>query len=79
MIQYGHTALSGDGEWSGCYATHIILRRNSTILPLPDSIPDTVAAPINCALATAVNAVQSVSKDKVQGKSALVQVRWKIR
>ena len=42
---------------SGCYSTHIVLRRGSAVVRLPEGLPFAIAAPINCALATAVAAV----------------------
>lgn len=37
---------------SGTYATHIVLPAGTAFATLPASLPDAVAAPVNCALAT---------------------------
>lgn len=44
----------------GCYATHVILRRNTCIVEIPTHISDEVASTINCAMATAVHSVEAV-------------------
>lgn len=58
LFKYGHASLSDGTGLNGCYASHILLRRGTTIVPLPDTLPDEVAAPANCALATMVNATE---------------------
>ena len=45
---------------NGCYASHIVLRPGTHILPVPDGLPDSVVAPANCALATIVNALETL-------------------
>jgi putative phosphonate catabolism associated alcohol dehydrogenase len=60
LFKYGHASLSDGTGLNGCYATHIVLRSGTYILPVPESLPDAVAAPANCALATIVNALDSL-------------------
>lgn len=50
-----------EGLW-GTYATHILLRPGTPIVPLPDALSDAVAAPANCALATVVASWQAASR-----------------
>ncbi len=72
---------SGTG-WNGCYATHIVVRKGTHVVKVPENIPNNLAAPINCALGTMVNALSSlVNFDNLkenwaenQRKSVLVQV-----
>jgi D-arabinose 1-dehydrogenase-like Zn-dependent alcohol dehydrogenase len=71
-IQYGHAKLSDGSGYNGCYATHIILRRGTHVVKLPDSISDRCAAPINCSLATAMCAMEYVPK--INNGRAFVQV-----
>lgn len=57
LFKYGHAALDDGTGLNGCYASHIILRAGTHVVPVPDTVPDAVAAPANCALATMVHAV----------------------
>jgi putative phosphonate catabolism associated alcohol dehydrogenase len=60
LFKYGHAALADGTGLNGCYASHILLRPGTTVLPVPESLPDSVAAPANCALATIVNALETL-------------------
>jgi putative phosphonate catabolism associated alcohol dehydrogenase len=57
LFKYGHAALSNGTGLNGCYASHVVLRAGTHVVVLPDEVPDAVAAPANCALATMVHAV----------------------
>ncbi|MGV0836191.1 zinc-binding dehydrogenase [Mycolicibacterium thermoresistibile] len=48
----GHEHFHGDWPLSGAYAEHIVLPAGSTIVRVPDEVPDAVAAPAACATAT---------------------------
>lgn len=54
LFKYGHAPLTDGSGLNGCYSTHILLRAGTTVVPLPDSITDSMAAPANCALATMI-------------------------
>lgn len=56
LFKYGHASLQDGTGLNGCYASHILLRAGTHIVPLPDEMSDEVAVPANCALATVVNA-----------------------
>jgi putative phosphonate catabolism associated alcohol dehydrogenase len=60
LFKYGHAASSDGSGLNGCYASHIVLREGTSIMAVPDNIPDHVAAPANCALATIVNALETL-------------------
>lgn len=60
LFKYGHAALSDGSGLNGCYASHIVLRPGTQILPVPEVLSDAVAAPANCALATIVNALETL-------------------
>ena len=45
---------------NGCYASHIVLRAGTEILAVPETLPDSVATPANCAMATIVNALETL-------------------
>lgn len=59
LFKYGHAALADGSGLNGCYASHIVLRAGTSVLAVPDSLPDALVAPANCALATIVNALES--------------------
>ena len=58
LFKYGHAAFSDGSGLNGCYASHIVLRPGTQIMPLPSTLPDAIAAPANCALATIVNGLE---------------------
>ncbi|MBN2307795.1 MAG: zinc-binding dehydrogenase [Candidatus Hydrogenedentes bacterium] len=60
LFKYGHAAVTNGSGLNGCYAGHILLRAGTHIVPVPDNVSDPMAAPINCALATMVNALSYV-------------------
>lgn len=70
LFKYGHAALSDGSGLNGCYASHIVLRPGTQIMAVPESLPDAIAAPANCALATIVNALEMLPNPC---DSALVQ------
>lgn len=70
LFKYGHAGLSDGSGLNGCYATHIILRPGTTVMRVPAALPDALAAPANCALATIVNALTPLPAGC---ESALVQ------
>ncbi len=60
LFKYGHAPLSDGCGLNGCYASHIVLRRGTHIVSVPDALEDRIAAPINCALATVINAIATI-------------------
>ena len=62
LFKYGHATTSDGCGLNGCYATHILLRAGTTIIPVPDSLSDELVAPANCALATMVGATEWLPK-----------------
>ena len=67
----------GDG-FNGCFASHIVLRPGTAVFPIPAGVSDQAAAPINCALATMVNAVNAIPKPKEGEGEAVVQVMFRL-
>ncbi|MBX3739517.1 MAG: zinc-binding dehydrogenase [Akkermansiaceae bacterium] len=57
LFKYGHAPMDDGTGLNGCYASHILLRPGTTILPVPDTLADGLVAPANCALATIANAL----------------------
>ena len=60
LFKYGHAALNDGSGLNGCYASHIVLRPGTFVLPVPDGLKDALVAPANCALATIVNALEAL-------------------
>ena len=62
LFKYGHAEITNGCGLNGCYATHILLRPGTTVIPVPDELPDAMVAPANCALATMVGATEFLPK-----------------
>lgn len=60
MFKYGHAQGVGENVLTGGFATHIKLRKGTTIYHIPDSINDVEVVPINCALATVINGLHAI-------------------
>ena len=71
MRKYGHRPLTDDDPLSGGLATHCILGPRSALFRIPDSIPDSVACPANCATATAAAACRTAGP--LEGRHVLIQ------
>ncbi|MGE2726383.1 zinc-binding dehydrogenase [Mycolicibacterium pulveris] len=56
----GHEPFDGDWALSGSYAEHILLPAGTTVVPVPETLPDTVASPAACATATVMAALECV-------------------
>jgi putative phosphonate catabolism associated alcohol dehydrogenase len=70
LFKYGHASMEGPGAFSGCYSTHIVLRAGTTLCEVPPDVTDAMAAPANCALATAIAVEEGLPG---QGRHAVVQ------
>lgn len=70
LFKYGHATTADGHGLNGTYATHVILRRGTRIVPLPDALSDQIAVPANCALATVANILSHVPE---RSSSVLVQ------
>lgn len=70
LFKYGHAPIEDGSGLNGCYASHILLRAGTHIVPVPDALADAILAPANCALATMINAVTLLP---IPCRSALVQ------
>ena len=70
VFKYGHALLADGTGLNGYYATHIMLRPGTGTVKVPDTIPDSIAATANCALATIINAVSRIPES---AKAVLIQ------
>ncbi|MEV7632219.1 alcohol dehydrogenase catalytic domain-containing protein [Microbacterium sp. NPDC089318] len=55
--EYGHERIAPHRELTGGFASHLQLRRGTTIVRVPEALPAAVLAPASCATATACAAV----------------------
>lgn len=62
LFKYGHASVNNGTGLNGCYSSHIVIRSGTNLVKIPKNVPDAVAAPANCALATMVNAISRLSK-----------------
>jgi len=60
LIKYGHSALDSPHGLSGGLADYVQVFAGTAIVPLPDTLTDTAAAPASCAVATAAAIVRTV-------------------
>jgi len=60
LFKYGHASLDNGSGLNGCYASHIVLRKGTHLVKIPEAVSNAVAAPANCALATMVNVISNV-------------------
>ena len=78
IFKYGHAPWPREAEpthravaegLSGCFATHILLRRNTVIVPLHDAlaegVPDGALASANCAASTGIAAWRAAQRHLV--------------
>lgn len=70
VLKTGHEPLDGPWPLSGTYATHMIIRRNQAVVPVPGSVADGPAATAACAGATVMAALEAAGG--VGGRAVLV-------
>jgi len=70
LFKYGHARSEEANTLSGGFATHILLRQGTTIYHIPDAITAEEAVPINCALATVLNGLETIGTHL--GKTAVI-------
>lgn len=66
----GHESARSTWVLSGSYARHIVLPRGTAVAHVPDTMPDTVAAPAACATATVMAALEAAGA--LDGKRVLI-------
>lgn len=63
MREYGADRLRRGWELGGGFATHVLVRSGTLIVPVPEIVPAAVLAPASCATAFATAAVERISRD----------------
>ncbi|MFB7719205.1 zinc-binding dehydrogenase [Nocardia sp. NPDC056100] len=66
----GHEAMHPDWELSGSYAQHIVLPAGTTVVQVPNGMPDQVAAPAACATATVMATLEAAGE--LAGRRVLI-------
>ena len=70
LFKYGHQKITNSSTLHGGLASHILLRKNTPIIKVSESIPLKVTAIINCAVATVAGAIRIAGA--LEGKRVLV-------
>eukprot|EP00930_Biecheleria_cincta_P046989 TRINITY_DN32500_c0_g1_i1.p1 TRINITY_DN32500_c0_g1~~TRINITY_DN32500_c0_g1_i1.p1 ORF type:complete len:401 (+),score=50.14 TRINITY_DN32500_c0_g1_i1:72-1274(+) len=74
LMKYGHTRIDDHTGLNGTYATHILVRRGTHVVKLPEGLSSRVCAPANCALATVANCLDMGRLPRYgSNRSAVVQ------
>lgn len=73
FLQYGHGEVSKGSGLDGCYASHIVIKEGTVAIKIPDHVTDKMAAPLNCAMGTVMNALSNLPPLD-QSAKVLVQV-----
>ena len=71
LFKYGHEKIVAEHPLSGGLADYCHLAAGTAIFRVPDSLPDTIACPANCATATVAAAMRVGGG--CEGKSVLIQ------
>ncbi|XP_033120604.1 L-threonine 3-dehydrogenase-like [Anneissia japonica] len=72
-FMYGQGTLSSHQGFSGCFASHVIVKRGTKLVKLPDNVSDKMAAPLNCAIATMAHATSMLPTEDAKNKTVLIQ------
>jgi alcohol dehydrogenase len=70
QVKYGHEPLRPGLELTGGLAGHCLLVPGTTVLRVPDDLPDATACPANCATATVAAALEAAGP--IDGRRVLV-------
>jgi len=71
LRKYGHMCCQQWPHLTGGLAEYIYLMPGTGVFRVPESLPDEIATPANCALATAVNAIETIGLQA--GENVLIQ------
>lgn len=70
LFKYGHQKLTDANYLSGGLASHCHLAKGTTLFKVPESLPDLIASPANCATATVMAAFRLAGD--VKNRSVLI-------
>ena len=70
LFKYGHEQLTEESQFHGGLAEYIILRKHTPVVIIHDDMPDSIAALINCSVATVAGAIRLAGS--LKNKNVLV-------
>ena len=70
LFKYGHVKHTEESPLNGGFASHIIIKKNTTICKLPKHLPKEALTQINCTHSTIAGALRIAGE--IEGKSILV-------
>jgi putative phosphonate catabolism associated alcohol dehydrogenase len=70
LVKYGHVRAQGRGRLMGGFASHVMLGAGTSIAIIGAGLPDEAWAPVSCATATAVAAVEAAGD--ISAKTVLI-------
>ncbi|MFY7825643.1 MAG: zinc-binding dehydrogenase [Flectobacillus sp.] len=70
LFKYGHAQVTEHEAFHGGLAEYCILRKNTTVLKVPQNIPIDIAATLNCSVATVAGALRLSTG--IKGKRVLI-------
>ena len=70
LFKYGHRRVTAEEPLSGGLASHLVLRKNSTVFAVPDSLSDALASLANCSTATVAAVLKAAGS--LEGRSVLI-------
>jgi putative phosphonate catabolism associated alcohol dehydrogenase len=73
LFKYGHAPVGDGSGLNGTFASHVVLRAGTTVVPLPDEVSDAMAVSANCALSTMVAAWRAVRASVAAVDSVVIQ------
>jgi alcohol dehydrogenase len=71
LFKYGHDSCAEPPHFLGGFAEYCLIQPGTGVIKVPDELPDEVAAPANCALATVMACWDAASLKR--GDSVLIQ------
>lgn len=70
LFKYGHARVTADDAFHGGLAEYCVLKAHTGIIRLPESMPDAVAATLNCSVSTVAGALRMAGE--IKGKNVLI-------
>lgn len=70
LFKYGHEKVTADSTLHGGLSQFTLLRKNTPVIKISENIPLSVAATINCAVATVAGAIRLAGE--IKGKNVVV-------
>jgi alcohol dehydrogenase len=72
LFKYGHERVSGERPFAGGLGDFVVLAPGTAMFRVPDALDDRLAAPANCATATASAALRLGGGESIGGRTVLI-------